>query len=210
MLDNSQLLDYLQAHTSPEPTLLRHISRETHLQVLMPHMVSGHLQGRLLAMLSQMIQPQRILEIGTFTGYSAVCLAEGLAPGGKLITLEVNPELEDRLRSYFEEAGFSGNIKLHIGKALDLIPQLTDVFDLVFIDADKHNYAAYLDLVLEKVRPGGFIVADNVLWKGKVLEENPDKDTRNMQDFNRKVQLDPRLENVLIPLRDGLMLMRKI
>jgi caffeoyl-CoA O-methyltransferase len=204
------LADYSEKHTSPENKLLATINRQTHLEVLMPHMVSGHLQGRLLAMLSQMIRPECILEIGTFTGYAAVCLAEGLTPNGKLITIDINEELEERVRNYFMQAGLANKIEYQIGNASELIPTLTDVFDLVFIDADKQNYANYYDMVFEKVRIGGFIIADNVLWSGKVTDENPDKETRNILDFNKKIQADPRTENVLLPVRDGLMVVRKI
>ncbi|MBC8110173.1 MAG: class I SAM-dependent methyltransferase [Verrucomicrobia bacterium] len=201
---------YAEKHTSPENQLLATVNRQTYLEVLMPHMVSGHLQGRLLAMLSQMIRPERILEIGTFTGYAALCLAEGLTENGKLTTIDINEELEERVRDYFTQAGLENKIEYIIGNALAIIPTLTDTFDLVFIDADKQNYANYYDLIFEKVRKGGFIIADNVLWSGKVTDENPDKETRNILAFNKKIQADPRTENVLLPVRDGLMVVRKM
>lgn len=207
-----ELQQYVTQHTSPEPELLQRLNRETHAKILMPRMLSGHLQGRVLAMISHMIRPKQILEIGTYTGYSALCLAEGLAPGGTLHTLDINEELEDLVRKYIAEAGLENKIKYYQGQALDIIPTLNYSFDLIFIDADKKNYSRYFDLVIDKVVPGGFILADNVLWSGKVVNEpgqKTDKDTRAILDFNLKVQHDERVENVLLPLRDGLLLMRK-
>lgn len=206
---DQRLSDYSSEHSSPENSILRKINRDTHANVLKPRMLSGHLQGRVLSMISHMINPARILEIGTYTGYSAICLCEGLKPGGKLITIDKNEELETKLRKFFEEAGLSGTIELRIGNALKIIPTLEDQFDLVFIDADKENNANYFDLVIDKVRPGGFILADNVLWSGKVIDPKPDKDTRAILAFNDKVHNDPRVENVLLPIRDGIMMMRK-
>ncbi|MBX2958011.1 MAG: class I SAM-dependent methyltransferase [Cyclobacteriaceae bacterium] len=207
---NADLLRYAEQHTSSESELLKRINRETHAQVLMPRMLSGHLQGRLLAMISCMLQPKAILEIGTYTGYSAVCLAEGLAPDGKLITIDINEELEERVRQYFNEAGLSKKVDYQIGNALDIIPKLQGPFDLVFIDADKENYARYYDLVFNLVPLEGYILADNVLWSGKVLDQKPDKDTRAIMDFNRKIQNDTRVENILMPVRDGIMIARKV
>ncbi|MDB5261176.1 MAG: methyltransferase [Adhaeribacter sp.] len=209
---NPELQDYITGHTSSEPQFLQRINRETHLSVLRPRMLSGHLQGRVLAMLSHMIKPKQVLEIGTYTGYSALCLAEGLAPGGQLHTIDINDELEDRVRHYIKEAGQESQIKYYVGHALEIIPDLNVFFDLVFIDADKTNYSRYYELALEKMRSGGFILADNVLWSGKVLQQTGnkiDKDTQAIVDFNRQVQQDDRVENVLLPLRDGLMLIRK-
>jgi caffeoyl-CoA O-methyltransferase len=203
---------YVEQHTSPEPELLRQLNRETHAKVMMPRMLSGHLQGRVLALFSQMIRPRQILEIGTYTGYSALCLAEGLQEGGTLHTIDLNEELEELVRGYFEQAGFSSRIRYYLGNALELVPTIRETFDLVFIDADKANYARYYDLVIDQVRPGGFILADNVLWGGKVVEEpgqKISKDTRAILDFNRKVQEDERVENVLFPIRDGLLVMRR-
>ncbi len=201
--------DYALGHTSPESDLLKKINRETHAEILMPRMVSGHLQGRFLSMVSHMIQPQVVLEIGTYTGYSAICLAEGLAPNGKLVTIDVNEELETRVRSYFSQAGLENRVDYLIGDAAKLIPTLVDQFDLVFIDADKENYSLYYDLVFEKVRLGGFILADNVLWSGKVVQSKIDKDTKAVREFNRKVADDPRVTTMLLPLRDGIMLIKK-
>lgn len=200
---------YCEAHTSAESSLLKSINRDTHANVLMPRMLSGQLQGRLLAFISQMIKPERILEIGTYTGYSALCLAEGLTKTGKLITLDINEELETRVRQYFAQSPYQHQIDFRVGNALGIIPTLTDSFDLVFIDADKGNYGRYFDLVIDKVKPGGFILADNVLWSGKILAPNPDKDTRAILEFNKKVAEDSRVENVLLPVRDGIMVVRR-
>lgn len=208
-LINSDLLRYAEEHTSPESPLLKRISRDTHAHVMMPRMLSGHLQGRVLAMISQMIRPSCILEIGTYTGYSAICLAEGLAKNGKLITIDKNEELEERVRGYFAEAGLSSQVEYIIGNAVEVVPTLSQPFDLVFIDADKVNYAMYYDLVIDQLTAGGYILADNVLWSGKVLSDKPDKDTRAIIEFNRKVQQDNRVENVLLPIRDGIALIRK-
>lgn len=204
------LLQYAEEHTSPEHSLLSAINRDTHAKVMMPRMLSGHLQGKVLSMISHMVKPKTILEIGTYTGYSAICLAEGLHPEGKLITIDINEELEGMVRENFNEAGFEAMIDYLIGNALDIIPTLDYSFDLVFIDADKENYNNYYDLVFDKVTLGGFLLADNVLWSGKVLDPKPDKDTRAIKAFNKKVQDDPRVENVLLPIRDGIMLMRKM
>ena len=205
---NEDLQRYAEQHTSPESDLLKKINRDTHANILMPRMLSGHLQGRVLSMISHMIQPQRILEIGTYTGYSALCLAEGLAQGGKLITIDINEELEEKVKLHF--ASWQNKIEYKIGNAIDIVPSLNEMFDLVFIDADKTNYARYFDLVFDKVRAGGFILADNVLWSGKVLSKNPDNDTKAIIAFNQKIQHDSRVENVLLPIRDGIMTIRKL
>jgi caffeoyl-CoA O-methyltransferase len=203
--------NYCVAHTSPESDLLNKLNRETHAKVLQARMLSGHLQGRFLAMLSQMIQPNNILEIGTYTGYSALCLADGLTENGKLITLDVNEELEDFVRSFFQESPLNNKIDFRIGNALEIIPTLNQIFDLVFIDADKLNYANYYDLVFEKVRKGGFIISDNVLWSGKVADKTKkDKDTLSIRAFNKKLHEDNRVENILLPIRDGLLVVRKL
>ena len=207
---NSGLQKYSEDHTSPENELLKKINRDTHAKVMMPRMLSGHMQGRILSMISCMIKPEVILEIGTYTGYSALCLAEGLQPNGKLITLDINEELEVRVRNYFKESAFNGHIDYRIGNALEIIPSLTTDFDLVFIDADKENYARYYDLVINRVPLGGYILADNVLWSGKVLDEKADKDTKAIKEFNRKIQEDSRVENVLLPVRDGILIIRKV
>jgi predicted O-methyltransferase YrrM len=203
------LTQYIATHTSPESTTLAQLNRETHAKVLKPRMLTGHFQGRFLAMIAQMIKPQFILEIGTYTGYSAICLAEGLGENGKLITIEVNEEMEAMIRKYIHLAGLTEKIELIIGDAQYIIPQLTQAFDLVFIDADKVNNATYYDLVFDKVRKGGFILIDNVLWDGKVLTEAQDKKTQAILDFNQKIQRDDRVENILLPIRDGIMLIQK-
>jgi caffeoyl-CoA O-methyltransferase len=200
---------YVEQHTSAESDLLKKISRDTHAQVLMPRMLSGHVQGRFLAMISQFIRPAFILEIGTYTGYSAICLAEGLAPNGKLITIDVNEELESRVRGYFQQAGIASKVEYHIGDAANIIPTLDVMFDLVFIDADKENYSLYYELIFDKVKIGGAILADNVLWSGKVTQTKMDKDTRALVEFNKKVNNDTRVEALLLPLRDGIMMLRK-
>jgi len=205
---NEDLQRYAEQHTSPESDLLKEINRDTHAHVLMPRMLSGHLQGRVLSMISHLLKPQRVLEIGTYTGYSALCLAEGLSPGGKLFTIDINEELEKKVREHF--AQWQDKIEYKIGNALDIIPTLNEVFDLVFIDADKSNYIKYFDLVIDKIRPGGFVLADNVLWSGKVLNKNPDNDTKSIIAFNQKIQHDSRVENVLLPIRDGIMMIRKL
>ena len=197
---------YIDTHTSEEPTLLKKINRETNAQVLMSRMLSGHVQGRFLSMISKLMKPKHILEIGTYTGYSALCLAEGLQAGGKLITLDINEELENRVRGYFKESDFSGQIDYRIGDARKIILTLNETFELVFIDADKENYSLYFDLVIDKVSSGGLILADNVLWSGKVIDSKPDKDTKAIIEFNKKIQNDPRVENLLMPLRDGVMM----
>lgn len=200
---------YLDMHTQEESEVLKALTRETHLKVLMPQMLSGKVQGNLLTMMSKIIQPKRILEIGTFTGYASICLAKGLTDNGLLYTIDINRELETMTDKYFKQAGVRHQIVSLYGPAVQLIPTLEETFDLVFIDADKINYSTYYDLVMEKVRPGGLIIADNVLWSGKVVEATKDKDTMAMDAYNKKVQNDPRVENVLVPLRDGLMMARK-
>lgn len=203
------LLKYVEDHTSSESDLLRKINRETHALIMRPRMLSGHIQGRFLSLVSHLIRPECILEIGTYTGYSAICMAEGLSETGKLITIDINAELETRVRGYFELAGLTQKVDYRIGDAKKVIPSLNVTFDLVFIDADKENYALYYDLVFDKVRPGGVILADNVLWSGKITDNKPDKDTRALQAFNLKINNDSRVENMLLPLRDGIMMVRK-
>lgn len=205
-----ELANYCERHTSPENDLLYQLNRQTHLKVMMPRMLSGHLQGRFLSMLSHMIKPQAVLEIGTYTGYSALCLAEGISQGGKLLTLDINAELEGFVRPYFEKSPYAQIIDYRIGNALDLIPGIDIEFDMVFIDADKINYQRYYDLVLPKVKTGGFIIADNVLWSGKILDEGKtDKDTQALKTFNDYVMADAQVENVMAPVRDGLLIIRK-
>ncbi|SKC01337.1 O-methyltransferase [Dyadobacter psychrophilus] len=203
---------YSVAHTENENALLKSLNRETHAHILNPRMLSGHLQGRFLSMISRMIRPDRILEIGTYTGYSALCLCEGLNPGGKLVTIDINEELETFTRRFFESSPFADHIDYQIGKATDIIPTLNETFDLVFIDADKINYQKYFDLCIEKVRTGGFLIADNVLWSGKVIQDDIkiDKDTQALLDFNKMVHEDSRVSNILLPIRDGLMILQKL
>ncbi|MDQ3073103.1 MAG: O-methyltransferase [Bacteroidota bacterium] len=201
--------EYIESHTRRPSELLSALDRETHLKISLPQMLSGHLQGQALRLFSFMIQPKYVLEIGTYTGYSALCMAEGVQDSGKLVTIDINEELEDMVRGYFAKSEQGQKIDFRIGNALDIIPALTYTFDLVFIDADKANYSSYYDLVWEKLRPGGFIIADNVLWSGKVTQPKPDKDTQALMAFNEKVHADERAENVLLPIRDGLMVIRK-
>lgn len=205
-----KLAKYIELHTDEEPELLKQLNRETQLKVLMPRMISGHFQGRVLSMLMKMIKPTSILEIGTYTGYSALCMAEGLNANGKLITIDINAELEDMVRSYFDKSDFAQQIEYKIGDAKQIIPTLQEKFDVVFIDADKENYALYYDLIFDKLNTDGYIIADNVLWSGKVVDAiKIDKDTKALLDFNDKVQQDDRVENVLFPIRDGLLIARK-
>jgi caffeoyl-CoA O-methyltransferase len=204
------ITQYITEHTSPEDPVLAELSRETHLKMMYPRMLSGHLQGVLLEMISHMVKPATILEIGTFTGYSALCLAKGLRDTGKLHTIEVNPELVAFSKKYFEKAGKVDQIVQHAGDARKIIPGLKVTFDLVFIDAAKEHYLQYYHLVFEKVHPGGFILADNALWGGKVTaKEKPDKETRGILEFNDFVRNDPRVDNLLLQVRDGIMLIRK-
>lgn len=209
---DKKLSQYAEQHTTPENELLNSLNRDTHTNVLAPRMLSGHLQGRLLSLFSKIIQPKAILEIGTYTGYAALCLAEGLTKDGVLHTIDINEELETRIQKYFNQSTYADQIKLHIGNALDIIPKIQEQFDLVFIDADKENYSNYYDLLIDQLPSGGIIMADNVLWSGKVIDTNAldsDNDTQELDKFNAKVQSDPRVENILIPVRDGIMVARK-
>ena len=205
-----KLSAYCEAHTTAPSLLLRDLERETHLKTVSPQMLSGHLQGRLLRLFSLLLRPENALEIGTFTGYSALCLAEGLPPGGRLHTIEANPELEGLIRKYIDRSGFADRIQLHIGRAEQLIPSLDGSFDLVFIDAGKQDYALFYELVVDRIHPGGLLLADNVLWSGRVLDPVGDTDAQALHAFNELIQEDPRVENIMLPLRDGLMVMRKL
>ena len=202
--------EYIVAHSQQEPQLLQELNRETWQKVLNPRMLSGEFQGRVLSMISKLIQPKTILEIGTYTGYSALCLAEGLAPNGELHTLDRNEELFDLQRAYFDKSPYKDQIHQHLGTALDLLPQFDQKFDLVFVDADKENYSNYFHLIIDKMNPGGVILSDNVLWSGKVVEalDPKDIDTAALLEYNRLLNEDPRLETVLLPIRDGLTLSR--
>jgi predicted O-methyltransferase YrrM len=208
---SEDLQKYVEDHSEPESELLRQINRETHLHVLKPRMLSGHLQGRVLSMLSHMISPKNILEIGTYTGYAALCMAEGMLPDGRLITIDNNEELAIRTKEYFSKSKYADQMDLRVGNALEVIPTLKEKWDLVFIDADKENYTNYFDLVIDQVNKGGFIIADNVLWSGKVFDQSKnDKDTEAIRAFNLKMHTDTRVQNVLFPIRDGLMILRKL
>lgn len=207
---SEELENYAAQHTEDEPLLLQELNKRTHLNVLQPRMISGHFQGRFLSLLSKMVQPSTILEIGTYTGYATLCLAEGLHPEGVLHTIDIKEELTDLQREFFDRSGYGNQIVQHLGKAADIIPALDTTFDLVFIDADKQNYAHYFDLVIEKMNRGGIILSDNVLWSGKVVEEvkHNDKHTQALMAYNQKIKDDPRVETVLLPIRDGITLSR--
>ena len=209
---DEEIMAYAESCSENESSLLQKINRETNLEVLKPRMISGYMQGRVLSMLSKMINPTTILEIGTYTGFSALCLAEGMKSDGKLITIDKNEELEERVRGYFKASAFSKNIDYRIGNAMDIVPLISDQLDLVFIDADKVNYLNYYSMVLEQLKPGGFIIADNVLWSGKVLasrRKKLDEDTQALVQFNECMKEDERVEQVLFPIRDGLFVIRK-
>jgi predicted O-methyltransferase YrrM len=212
LLIAEELNDYAERYTSPETPVLAELKRETYNNVGQPHMLSGHLQGALLQMISHMLKPKRVLELGTFTGYSAICLAQGLPDDGQLHTIDVDERLEETTRKYFREAWVDQKITRHFGKAADIIPELDETFDLVFIDADKRNYGLYYDLVFDKVPVGGFILADNVLFEGEVTlpDDQMGKTAKFIHAFNEKVNKDPRIERLLLPIRDGIMIMRKI
>ena len=205
-----QVDTYAVNHSEEEPELLRELSRETWQKVLVPRMLSGHFQGRLLAMISKLLRPKAILEIGTYTGYSALCLAEGLQEDGVLHTIDKNEELVDFQRKYFDKSPYGNQIKQHLGDALECIARLDLRFDLVFIDADKHNYSNYFHAVIEKMNPGGLILSDNVLWSGKVIEDPDPKDldTIALIAYNKLLKEDPRVESLLLPIRDGLTVSR--
>lgn len=206
-----KLEDYVRMHSENEPEVLNELNRKTHLSVLQPRMLSGHFQGRFLSMLSHMIKPDRVLEIGTYTGYSALCFAEGLNKNGKVITIDVNEELEELVQEYILKANAQDKVECLIGDATKIIPTLEEKFDIVFIDADKKNYCNYYNLVFDKVKNGGYIIADNVLWSGKVLDsyDSQDMDTKIISDYNKMVHDDERVQVVLLPIRDGLSIARK-
>lgn len=204
--------NYATQHSENEPILLQELSKRTHLNVLQPRMLSGHFQGRLLSLLSKLVQPKSILEIGTYTGYATICLSEGLQADGVLHTIDVNEELQDVQREFFDRSGKGHQIIQHLGQALDIIPTINTTFDLAFIDADKQNYTNYFDLIIEKMNSGGIILSDNVLWSGKVIEEvkRNDKQTLALMAYNQKIKNDPRVETLLLPIRDGLTISRVI
>lgn len=202
---------YILSHSDEEGALLSALNRDANVNLLRPRMLSGHLQGRILKMFCRMLRPRRILEIGTYTGYATLCLAEGLEPEGVIHTIEINDEMEDFIRKYLDRSQYKERVKVHFGDAMEIIPRLEEMFDLVFIDADKRLYSDYYDLVFPKVRPGGLILADNTLWDGKVIEEvHPaDKQTQGILMFNDKIKQDDRVEKVILPLRDGLTMIWK-
>jgi len=208
---DDKIIDYSLLHSEPEDEVLVELQRETNLKVFSPRMLSGHLQGFWLTLLSKMLQPKLIVEIGTYTGYSAICLAKGLPENGKLITIDVNEETEAIAKKYFDKSGLSAKIELITKDAKEVLPTITETIDMVFIDADKRNYSLYYDLVIDKVKSGGLIIADNVLWSGKILdlEKNKDSDTLAIHAFNEKMKNDIRVEKLLLPVRDGLFIMRK-
>lgn len=206
---SEDLKNYLLKYCDPEDELLKSIDRETNLKVSMPRMLSGHYQGRVLSMLSNMVRPARILEVGTFTGYATLCLAEGLTENGMIHTIDVNAELEDMVRANFSKSAFKDKILYHLGDATKIIPEIDEVFDIVFIDADKKNNGTYYDLVIDKLRSGGIIIVDNVLWSGKVLEKQIDQNTTIITKFNKMVMKDQRVEKLILPVRDGLFIIRK-
>lgn len=209
-LINDDLQDLLINYCEAESELLQQIDRETNLKVLMPRMLSGHYQGRVLSMLSKMVSPDRILEIGTFTGYATLCLAEGLTNNGIIYTLDINVELEEMVRNSFAKSPYNDKINYILGDATQTVNELQEVFDIVFIDADKKNNGTYYDLIFDRVRSGGIIIVDNVLWSGKVLQEKQDKDTKNITSFNDKIAEDKRVEKLILPVRDGLFVIRKL
>ncbi len=202
------LQQYCTNHTSAQSDILLELERETFLKTLSPNMISGHYQGRMLAMLSKLLRPKNILEIGSYTGYSALCLAEGLADGGKLYTIEVNEELEYIIQKFVTKAGLQDNIEIMIGDAVDLVPTINSKFDLAFIDAGKHDYINHYELVLQRMNAGGIILADNVLWFGKVVDKKRDQDTSMLSVFNEHVKNDDRVEQIMLPIRDGLLVIR--
>ena len=206
-----EINEYCSLYTQKEDDVLYQLYRETHQKILRPRMLSGHIQGQLLTFFSKMVEPEYILEIGTYTGYSAICLARGLKAGGKLHTIDINEELEDFACSFIEKAGLKDSVEMHIGEAIKIIPSLQKKWSLVFIDADKENYINYYNLVFNSIKNGGFIIFDNVLWSGKVTEEvdSKDKETRTLVELAKLLQEDNRVENVLLPVRDGLFMVRK-
>lgn len=204
--------DYVVEHSQDEPELLKQLNRETYQKILIPRMLSGHFQGRLLSMISKLCNPKNILEIGTYTGYSALCLAEGLQSSGVLDTIDINEELFDLQRKYFDKSNYGHQIFQHIGNALEIIPTLDKMYDLIFIDADKENYSQYFHATIDKLNPGGIILSDNVLWSGKVIEElkPDDEETKALVLYNKLLKEDPRIETLMLPIRDGLSLCRKV
>jgi caffeoyl-CoA O-methyltransferase len=211
MLDEA-IMQYCELHSEEEDEILKELSRETHLKVLKPRMLSGHLQGKFLYHMVKLTHAKNVLEIGTYTGYGSICMARGLEEGGKLLTIDINAELEEMVRKYIKKSGLEEKIEYRVGNAMEVLPRLETLFDLIFLDADKINYVNYYDLTVERLRPGGVLLADNILWSGKVLAKNRkklDKDTEAILRFNKLVNEDPRVENMILPFRDGIMMARK-
>lgn len=209
---SEELDDYVVAHSEDEPKLLQALTRETYQKILQPRMLSGHYQGRVLGMISKLVNPKHILEIGTYTGYSALCLAEGMQADGELHTIDINEELFDFQRKYFDQSEYGNQIHQHLGNAIDIIPELNMSFDLVFMDADKENYINYFNSIIDRLNPGGIILSDNVLWSGKILDttfKKEDKSTPTLIAYNKLLKEDPRIETVLLPIRDGLTISRR-
>ena len=208
---NKDILEYVESNSQIEPTLLKELNRETHLKILNPRMLSGSYQGRILSMISKIVKPKRVLEIGTYTGYSALCIAEGLDIKGVIDTIDINEELQEIQNKFFKKSGFANKINQHIGNALEIIPKIRRKFDLVFLDADKENYINYFELVIDKINAGGILISDNVLWSGKVVD-NKKKDiiTKKLIEFNNLINNDKRIETIIFPVRDGLSISRKI
>jgi len=208
---NQKILDYVDLYSQQEPLLLKELNKETNLKVLNPRMLSGSYQGRILSIISKILKPKMVLEIGTYTGYSALCIAEGLDIGGTIDTIDINEELQQIQNKFFGKSGFSKQINQHLGNALDIIPKINKTFDLVFLDADKENYIEYFNLIIDKVNSGGVIIADNVLWSGKVIKaDSNDLVTNKLIEFNNLINKDKRIENIILPFRDGLSICRKI
>ena len=206
---SDKLQQYINKHSMEESDLLKALDRETHQKVLLPRMLSGSYQGRLLSLLSKMMMPKKILEVGTYTGYATLCLAEGLAKGGLIDTIDHNEELADMQRRYFDQSPYESQIVQHLGEAKNILKTLAGPYDLVFLDADKENYPHYFDLIINKLEPGGILLSDNVLWSGKVLEKANDEATSALQEYNHKINTDVRVESVVLPIRDGLTITRK-
>lgn len=207
---DKEIEKYIEFHTTKESEILSKLNRETWSKVLMPRMLSGHIQGRVLSLFSNLLKPKNIIEIGTYTGYSALCLAEGMCKNGELHTIDINEEHTLVANKYFKNSKFSNNIIQHVGNAIDIIPKINKKFQIAFIDADKENYSEYYDLIIDKIDINGIIIADNVLWSGKVIEKNMDVETKQLDLYNKKIDSDNRVENVLLSVRDGLMVCRKI
>ena len=208
---DQKILDYVDLYSQQEPLLLKELNKETNLKVLNPRMLSGSYQGRILSIISKILKPKMVLEIGTYTGYSALCIAEGLDIGGTIDTIDINEELQQIQNKFFSKSGFAKQINQHLGNALDIIPKINKTFDLVFLDADKENYIEYFNLIIDKVNSGGVIIADNVLWSGKVIKaDTNDLVTNKLIEFNNLINKDKRIENIILPFRDGLSICRKI